>query len=370
MVNKIKEKHVLILDPIPFMGGSKIATENILRCCKKPGIRITVLTNDRTSWTWPKLHVQRLYELPQLIEKEMGVLYFIRHFILFANILWVRIRWGKINLAIGASGPGNDLAIYFAQAVLNFQVLQLVLGPVAVSRTIARCLMTSDSLYYLESAENDLNRALALFKSSLSQRKDYGARVERLVLGLPGRQWPTAIPSESGPVLFWAASLYKWKGLDIFLDAIKLIPEENRPRINICYIRPKQTTLDVSLAPIKIAKVYWYETPDNLDAIRAQSSIFVSTSDREPFGLSILEAMAAGLCIVIPRDGAYWDKQLIEHQQCVKYTPGDSHDLMLKLSMLLEDLGKMRDLGLAAKRVAESYRAEVCYQSLVKHIED
>lgn len=363
-------KHLLVFDSIPFMGGSKIATETILQCCKNPNTRITVLTNDCTSWKWPKFQIQRLYEFPQLVKRERGIPYLVRHFILFLNILCVRIKYGKIDLTVGASGPGNDLSIFLAKKVLGFRVLQLILGPVAASRTIARCLMNTDHIYYLETLENGINQALSLLASSLSQLKQGGKIIEHLVLGLPVQAWPTAIQTGLPPTLFWGASLYKWKGLDVLLDAIKRIPENQRPQTHICYIRPKQTSLDVTLAPVEIAKVHWYETPDNLDSIRGQSNIFISTSDREPFGLSILEAMAAGLCVIIPRDGAYWDKQLIENQQCIKYKPGDSHDLMLQLLELYQDHERVQTLGQAAKVIAENYRADQLYKSLIERLEE
>ncbi|MEI8597440.1 glycosyltransferase [Vibrio sp. M60_M31a] len=122
-------------------------------------------------------------------------------------------------------------------------------------------------------------------------------------------------------VYFWAASLLKWKGLETLIKASKRAAISQSVVLNVCYIRPVDTCLPISNAPVLLSHTIWYEDPENLDDIRSQSNIFVSTSCNEPFGLSILEALAAGMCVVIPSDGAYWDKTLTHNENCIKYQP-------------------------------------------------
>ncbi|MBF4438182.1 glycosyltransferase, partial [Vibrio anguillarum] len=55
--------------------------------------------------------------------------------------------------------------------------------------------------------------------------------------------------------------------------------------------------------------------------------LFVSTSQQEPFGLSILEALAAGMCVIIPEDNAYWDSLLTHELNCLKYAANDVSSL-------------------------------------------
>ena len=98
--------------------------------------------------------------------------------------------------------------------------------------------------------------------------------------------------------------------------------------------------------------------------------IFVSTSMNEPFGLSILEAMAAGLCVVLPADGAWWDQHLIDGVDCIKYQPNDPDDLARALMELNTRPDLVTRLGGNARLHAISqYNAMDTYQGVIKQIE-
>jgi glycosyltransferase involved in cell wall biosynthesis len=112
--------------------------------------------------------------------------------------------------------------------------------------------------------------------------------------------------------------------------------------------------------------VTWHENPACLDRIRSECSIFVSTSHNEPFGLSILESMAAGLAVVIPRDGAYWDLQLDDKSDCLKYTAEDPVDLALKIRYLQQNPKQIEKLGRRARQIAQEYCAERVYAGIVQ----
>jgi len=120
----------------------------------------------------------------------------------------------------------------------------------------------------------------------------------------------------------------------------------------------------VSETKTPVNGINWYESPSNLDEIRRSNSIFISTSKREPFGLSILEALAAGLCVVIPSDGAYWDHRLIHNKNCIKYTPGDASDLAHVLRDLQANPNRLNRIALTGKLVAQQYRASVRYKNI------
>lgn len=357
------KRHLFIVDPIAFNGGSKVATENILRLLNGDRNRITVLSADSDSWQWPGLQRLRLYQPRWLSRREQGLLYFLRHALIALQILWVRLRCGRVDTVLGASGPGVDLALYLLKPVLKFQLLQLVHGPVARSRTIARCLLYADEVHYLASAADSLNTTLTTLQPGMDISTLPTFHLMRN--GLSSHAWPQPCQTER-PVVFWAASLLKWKGLETLLTALLRFDQTTRPQTEICYIRPKDIALPISQAPIKIAGVHWHKQPDDLDRLRASANIFVSTSHSEPFGLSILEAMAAGHCILIPADGAYWDSQLENGVHCIKYRPGDDADLAAKLACLCRNFALVLSLGAAARKVAQHYRADRQYRA-IKH---
>ncbi len=119
-------------------------------------------------------------------------------------------------------------------------------------------------------------------------------------------------PKQANPIsnrVFWYASLLKWKNVDLLLDAMKL-DDSCHLNATICYIKPNIEGVECSEPDFNQSNISWHESPENLDELRAQCGVFVSTSNNEPFGLSILEALAAGMCVVIPHDDSYWDRVL------------------------------------------------------------
>lgn len=354
-------RHIIVIDATPFIGGSKIATENILRQIDDENIRITVVTADPKSWNWEKLHTIRLFEFKWLARQVHGLPYFIRHLLITLQLLFTRYKQGAFDIALGVSGPGVDLSLYLAKPLLKFNIIQLIHGDVACSRTIGKCLLLADEVHYLESTRNSLLDAIScISKIHTTQLPPHYQQMQN---GIPANAWPKRCQTKR-PVIFWAASLLKWKGLEVLLGALSILRTDERNETHICFIRPKDTALEISEAPIEMRSVFWHEAPNNLDTLRSATNIFVSTSSHEPFGLSILEAMAAGHCIVIPADGAYWDRKLIEGVECIKYQPSNITDLADKLFMLTHNMPIVRRLGNTAAKKSELYRAELCYASI------
>jgi len=358
--------NILIIDPIRFRGGSKVATETILRQIDQHRFNITVLTSDKNSWNLSSIRKLSIFEPKFFRIKEQGIPYFIKHTILSLNIVLAIIRSKNTKIVIGASGPGVDFSIYLIKRFFNYKIIQFVHGDVAKSKTIGRCLSVSDRTFYLPSAYPSIKKALSTVGLSDNLWRK-SKNVNELENGICKNQWPSACQYKI-PTIFWASSLLKWKGLDILINAIRKIDIENRPDTNICFIKPLDTQLPISDHFMDIKNIEWYEDPNNLDKIRASSNIFISTSKNEPFGLSILEAMASGHCVIIPEDNAYWDRTLFHNKNCIKYAPQDPDDLRSKIEFLQNNPDVIKRIGMCAQIISLEYRAEDLHQPIVSAI--
>ena len=361
-----KRLNILVIDPTAYPGGSKTATETILNLVAPEMVNITVLTSDEKSWLTPSYTRIKLHELNWLSSQEQGVLYFIRHLYIACYLLFFHLRLGHIDLAIGASGPGVDLPLYILKPVLKYKIIQLIHGPVAPSHTIAKCLKKADAIYYLESCKASLLNAISLDKTA--PLKELSGNYHIFENGIAAEHWPSPCQYKS-PIVFWAASLLKWKGLEIFVSAVSSLSVLKRPEAKICYIKARNTILPASAINPHLVKATWYEDPAHLDLIRASCNIFVSTSQNEPFGLSVLEAMASGHVVVIPSDGSYWDRILSDHVTSIKYKPNDPCDLAQKIQLLANDMQMMEKIGQKSFKLAKNYQAEQRYSKIIDYIE-
>ncbi|MEZ8101641.1 glycosyltransferase family 4 protein [Vibrio bivalvicida] len=372
----------LVFDPITFKGGSKIATSDALNVCRISSNEFVVLTVDPEFWKGTEFYAKHNVTLSKisafswLMKQHNGAFYWASQIYLMFIMLKVVVLDRGIARIVGASGPGIDMPMYLLKVLLSIEVIQFIHGNVGLSRSIGYCLTKADAVFYLPSTRMSLKAALQTFlhhatkiddTSALAESYLKSTRYQSFVNGIPASRWPTSC-QKSVPICFWAASLLKWKGLDTLIDATKLAAQCKPVALNICFIRPIDTCLPVSSAPVLLKHTEWYEDPENLDEIRSQSNIFVSTSCHEPFGLSILEALAAGMCVVIPQDGSFWDQQLTHSENCIKYQPDSSDSLCDALLYAANDHQAFKRCCTNATDIAALYKAEFRYQRIAQFI--
>lgn len=356
----------IVFDPIPFHGGSKVATSAALKQCPETS-KLYILTATPNSWSkgLPSAHIQTLSIAAVLLKQTTGIGYWLKQFYLTVSLglFCARVKMTNkrqpLQLVL-ASGHGVDMAGYWLSALFAIKITQLIHGPVGKSRLSSYAFRQGHPTFYLPSAKDSL---LALNQDGDSLPRN----CLPFVNGLDKQDWPTSIEGsfDSTLQIFWAASLLKWKGLSVLDEALQLNHLDQQFRTRICYIQPKNSHQPQSSLPTTLQNCVSMQNPKNLDLIRAQSHLFISTSHQEPFGLSILEALAAGLVVIIPKDGAYWDQQLEHGVDCFKYQANDPFALNLLLGQLLLNRPKLAYVACNGQRHAQRYHAHTCYAPIV-----
>lgn len=356
----------LIFDPIEFRGGSKVAVETIFDGIATAQDKTLVMSNDHKSWSGDCFAIESYWFPKRLAPSMHGIPYLLKHCIFAVRIILTLLIHRHIKLLVATSGPGIDLGLYMARALVRLmrplKLVQLVQGPVAESGLSARCLASADTVFYLENSRTDLINLQQKLGAKHSQ--DLDPKYELMRNGLAESQWPSATEYCENRI-FWAASNLKWKGMDMLVQMLKQVNQSLvKVTADICYIRADNQGMAVSETNIPIAGVQWHEMPNDLDSIRKRANLFISTSSNEPFGLSILEAMAAGLCVIIPTDGAYWDTRLEDGINCIKYLPNDTQSLTNAVTDILQQPHLIKQIGQSGQLVADRYAAHKRYQNI------
>ena len=101
---------------------------------------------------------------------------------------------------------------------------------------------------------------------------------------------------------------------------------------------------------------------DDVPALLINSDIHVTTSEKETKGLTILEAMAAGIPVLAPRAGGLFDS--IENGLLFK--PQDTADFITKLKTLIDNPKLRQTMGIKAKVSVAGYSWEQATKNLLE----
>ena len=370
-------KRVLIYDPVPFKGGSKKVMKTIV--AELPSnIEVWVISNDRDSWCTDcdscdaKVNFVPLFSPRYLQNKTTGILYFVKHFVYLFSLLANMMKLKRFTKIIRFSGPSVDLSLYLLTEIINIDIIQLIQGDIADSKIAAFGLTRAKQVFYLPSTYTSILHTL---KSHSSNEKLVKTKFIPFINGINCstiKAKETSNKNSDKIGFLWAASLLRWKRVELFIAAMTKLNSSyedlDKYFASVCYIEPP-TDAYIDVASIdKVDNIHWYADPYNLNDIRASSSVFISTSENEPFGLSILESMAAGLAIVIPADNAYWDQHLTDGYDCLKYDPNKLESLVQALTRLVNDPNFLLKIAQQAKRSAQQYCHLRCYSQILKCI--
>ena len=150
------------------------------------------------------------------------------------------------------------------------------------------------------------------------------------------------------PVVLYAGKLMRRKHPDTLLRAWRMAPWNGRPPV-LLYVGDGEMRAGLEVAADEDVIFAGFRNQGQLPALYALADVFVLASEREPWGLAVNEAMAAGTAVIVgDQVGAAAD---LVTEECGRVVPaGDAPTLALAL---VDVLGRAVTAGQAAQtRVA------------------
>ena len=214
------------------------------------------------------------------------------------------------------------------------------------------------------------------------------SKIHVLPLGLHGQEF--APPSEElteeevtrrPPTIGYLARLAPEKGLHILADAwtrLRRMPGTEQTKLLIAgwmgaQNREYASTIFQTLDKLGLKDEYEYlgevDRAGKLGLLRSIDVLSVPTTYKEPKGLFVLEALAAGVPVVQPAHGAF-PEVLEELGGGLLHHPDDPHHLAQRLHELLTNAALRKDLGQRGQAaVLEKRTIRVAAEALLKMME-
>ncbi|MEO1672053.1 MAG: glycosyltransferase [Cyanobacteria bacterium J06631_2] len=104
--------------------------------------------------------------------------------------------------------------------------------------------------------------------------------------------------------------------------------------------------------------------PETIPELLIYGDIFITNSEKETRGLTVIEAAAAGIPAIAPRAGGVMDT-IIDGESGWLYQPQDHQDFLTKLTSLIVDRDLRESMGAAAKEIAPQYTWEQTVDNLI-----
>ncbi len=158
------------------------------------------------------------------------------------------------------------------------------------------------------------------------------------------------------------ATMARWKGHEVFLKAISLLPDElpvrgyivgdalyqtDGSQYSIPELRDKAARLGIGE---KVGFTGFIEEP--AAAMRACDIVVHASSQPEPFGLVIIEAMACGRAVIVSQVGGAAEL-IAADQNALVHTPGDAAGLAAQINKLVANKILRKTLGMAGQVVVD-----------------
>ena len=251
---------------------------------------------------------------------------------------------GGIDVVIANNDPAVNAAAYAAARGAAVPIVQIIRGHARGSQWNIALLEAAAAVFSHGGAAEGIAAGCG----------DVVNRWHRLDEGLAASQWPQ--PHEPHATRWlWASTLATWKGLPLLLEAYGGLVD-SRPAMDVCYVPLSADHSDAAAVPAAVPDgVVLHNHPPDLPGIRARASVYVHTAlIPEPFGRSILEAMAAGLCPIVPDEGG--GARLVQHLHTgIVYRARSATSLREALALARDRPDLVAACGAQAAQAARSY---------------
>jgi glycosyltransferase involved in cell wall biosynthesis len=178
---------------------------------------------------------------------------------------------------------------------------------------------------------------------------------------------PAIAAAVASPFVLFVGRLSIEKGLPIVIEAYR----QNRalPRLNIVGDGPERAVLEQQVTAAGLAtqvQFLGYQPKAMIQQLMQQAIALVFPSIwYEGFPLTIAEALSCGLPPIVSRLGSMAEI-IQDNENGLHFSPGDPHDLAVKIQQITDDPEQQQKLGVAAQRTYEQYyTAEKNYAQLM-----
>lgn len=188
-------------------------------------------------------------------------------------------------------------------------------------------------------------------------------KVEVVPQGVEADLYEPAGPKDK-PVVGFLSQFCESKGLDLLVEAIaklrtmegmedvRLLADGGQTRADAPYVQRVRTRIDELGLADRIELLETFDRPTKQEFLRRISILAVPTRQPEAFGLYILEALAAGVPVVVPHHGGQAEL-LQDTGGGLVFEPGDVDRLAGVLHTLLGNHVLAERLGSAGRRTVQ-----------------
>jgi glycosyltransferase involved in cell wall biosynthesis len=166
-----------------------------------------------------------------------------------------------------------------------------------------------------------------------------------------------APPRTDRAVLVHVGRLSPWKGQDVLLEAIAAVPDVEAWIVGDAQFGEADHAAALrrrATAPDLAGRVHWLGHRDDVPALLQRADLFVHVpTAAEPFGQTVVEAMAAGLPVIVSDKGA--PRRVVGPEAGVVVPSGDPVALAAAICDLIVAPDRRAQLAVAARHRAQHY---------------